>query len=193
MIVTETIFNNLNGKATSIFQQSEVSTYLEIGVREGATFSSRVNQVKTKLVAIDCWDLFENPSQNDMNRSRLEAKNQYESLVNKYKSVDKVQIIRSFSNNHDVINQFQDGYFDVIFIDGDHSYEGVKEDLNNWWSKSNTIFCGHDYMTTKTIWNGVECGVKRAVDEFVNQKSSEIKHFRVFMNSSNPTWFIWKK
>lgn len=193
MIVTQTIFDGLNGKATSIFQQSEVSTYLEIGVREGTTFSSRVNQVKTKLVAIDCWDLFETPSQNDMNRTRINAKNQYESLANKYKSVDKVQIIKSFSNNPDVINQFQDGYFDVIFIDGDHSYEGVKEDLNNWWNKCNTIFCGHDYMTTKTVWGGVECGVKRAVDEFVNQKSNDIKQFRIFMNSPNPTWFIWKK
>ena len=93
----------------------------------------------------------------------------------------------------ETISKFNDNYFNVIFIDGDHSYESVKEDLNNWWNKCNTLFCGHDYMTTKTVWNGVECGVKRAVDEFVIEKNHEINQFRVFSQSSNPTWFIWKK
>jgi len=193
MKLTDDIFNNLNGKASSVFTQCDVSTYLEIGVREGTTFTSRINLVRKKLVAIDCWDLFQTPSQNDMKRSREEAKKQYERLSDKYQDSDKVEIIKSFSNNMETISKFNDNYFNVIFIDGDHSYEGVKEDLNNWWNKCNTLFCGHDYMTTKTVWNGVECGVKRAVDEFVIEKNHEINRFRVFSQSSNPTWFIWKK
>ena len=31
MILTEEIFNNLNGKASSAFNKCEISTYLEIG------------------------------------------------------------------------------------------------------------------------------------------------------------------
>jgi hypothetical protein len=192
MNLTEEIFNNLKGKATGIFEH-EVKTYLEIGVREGNTFSNRVPLVKNKSVAIDCWDLFKKASQNDMGRSKSLARAQYENLKSKYFNDPKVDIIRSFSNTLNVINQFESNYFDVIFIDGDHSYEGVKEDLNNWWDKCNTLFCGHDYMLQKTIWGGVECGVKRAVDEFILQHQDQIKHFRVFTNSSNPTWFIWKK
>ena len=193
MILTEEIFNNLNGKATHAFNVCGVTTYLEIGVREGNTFKTRVPLVSGKSVAIDCWDLFESPSQNDMGRSRNEAMNQYSHLNDKYTNRSDVEIIRSFSNNTDVINKFDDGYFDLIFIDGDHSYEGAKEDLNNWWSKCNTLFCGHDYMITKTVWNGVTCGVKQAVDEFVQEKKDQIKMFRVDTRSSNPTWFIWKK
>lgn len=193
MILTEEIFNNLNGKASHAFNVCGVTTYLEIGVREGNTFKTRVPLVSVKSVAIDCWDLFESPSQNDMVRSRNEAMNQYEHLNNKYTNRSDVEIIRSFSNNTDVINKFDNGYFDLVFIDGDHSYEGAKEDLNNWWSKCNTLFCGHDYMITKTVWNGVTCGVKQAVDEFVQEKKDEIKMFRVDTGSSNPTWFIWKK
>ena len=83
--------------------------------------------------------------------------------------------------------------YDLIFIDGDHSYDGVKEDLNNWWAKCNTLFCGHDYMLEKTVWGGVECGVKKAVDEFVEQNLNDIYMFKVFTSSPNPTWFIWKK
>lgn len=191
MNLTEEIFKSLKGKASGIFDH-DVNTYLEIGIREGTTFSSRVPFIKEKSVAIDCWDLFETNAQNDMNRTRSVARDQYENLVNKFQN-NKVEIIRSFSNNVDIINKFNDSYFDIIFIDGDHSYEGVKEDLNNWWSKCNTLFCGHDYMLSKTIWNGVECGVKKAVDEFIIEKSNEIKMFRVFTESPNPTWFIWKK
>lgn len=192
MILTTEIFNSLTGKGGGGF--NEVKTYLEIGVREGDTFNSRVPFISEKAVAIDCWDLFETDSQNDMGRSRKQAQLQYNKLRDKYRENDAVDVIRNFSSDMAFFNtRFGDGYFDMIFIDGDHSYEGVKEDLNNWWSKCNTLFCGHDYMLTRTTWNGVVCGVKQAVDEFIAEHEEEIKMFRVFENSANPTWFIWKK
>jgi len=192
MIITQQIFNSLDGKADNLFQSMDVSTYLEIGVREGNTFSKRVPKVK-HAVGIDCWDLFEKSSQNDMDRTKLQALTQYEKLAEKYTNNNRVTIHKAFSSNKEIINLYEDDYFDIIFIDGDHSYEGVKADLNNWWSKCNTLFCGHDYMLSKTVWNGVVCGVKQAVDEFVEQKSGNINSFRVFRNSNNPTWYIWKK
>lgn len=193
MILTEQIFNNLNGKATHAFDVCNISTYLEIGVREGNTFDKRVPLVRSKSIALDCWDLFESASQNDMDRSRAQAESQYLNLKKKYDGNSKVEVIRSFSNNLEIVQNFDDNYFDLIFVDGDHSYEGAKEDLNNWWPKCNTLFCGHDYMLTRTVWNGVTCGVKQAVDEFVIEKQDEIKLFRVHTKSDNPTWFIWKK
>ena len=57
MRLTEEIFNSLSGKAANGF--NDVKTYLEIGVREGNTFSSRVPLVSEKCIAIDCWDLYE--------------------------------------------------------------------------------------------------------------------------------------
>jgi len=192
MKLDKEIFNSLRGKAAEIFYQ-EVRTYIEIGVREGNTFNYRVPLIKEKAVALDCWDLFEKASQNDMGRTKTDARLQFENLYNKYKDNDNVDVIRSFSNDLSVINSYADSYFDVIFIDGDHSYDGVKEDLNNWWKKCNTLFCGHDYMLTKTVWSGVECGVKSAVDEFVSEHLDEILEFRVYEDSPNPTWFIWKK
>lgn len=191
MVITEEIFNSLDGKANNIFEKVPIETYLEIGVREGTTFSKRVSKVK-HAVAVDCWDLYSKPSQNDMGRSKDQAQSQYTSLVKKYKNNANVSIHRAFSNDISIINLFEDNYFDVIFIDGDHSYEGVKEDLNNWWSKCNTLFCGHDYMFEPVKWNGVECGVKKAVDEFILEKSKFIRKFYVNKQSNNPTWFIWK-
>ena len=38
--------------------------------------------------------------------------------------------------------------FDLIFLDGDHSYEGCKRDIEKWWPrvKNKTgILAGHDF------------------------------------------------
>lgn len=52
------------------------------------------------------------------------------------------------------------GELDLVFIDGDHSYEGVKADIEAWLPKVRRggILAGHDYYTR---WPGVV----RAVDE----------------------------
>src|SRR5262245_66208303 len=56
---------------------------------------------------------------------------------------------------------FSDGFFDLVFIDGDHTHAAVKADLEAWWPKvrEGGIFCGDDYT-----WPDV----KRAVDAFAN-------------------------
>ena len=48
---------------------------------------------------------------------------------------------------------------DFVFIDGNHSYESVKLDIESWYPKvkSGGILAGHDY---DTIWPGVTKAVK---------------------------------
>lgn len=60
----------------------------------------------------------------------------------------------------DAVDDFEDGMFDMIFIDGLHTYEQVKKDCENYYSKvrSGGIFAGHDYNLIQ--------GVKDAVQEF---------------------------
>lgn len=64
-------------------------------------------------------------------------------------------------------SRFADGYFDVVYIDGDHTYEGVKADLVAWYSKVRPggIFCGDDFN-----WKGVS----EAVVEFMEQKGKKL-------------------
>ena len=63
-------------------------------------------------------------------------------------------------------DQFADGSFDLVYIDGDHTYEGVKKDLNAWYPKIRVggIICGDDIG-----W----AGVKQAVDEFFTGMNHE--------------------
>lgn len=54
------------------------------------------------------------------------------------------------------------GSFDMIFIDAEHTYEGVKKDIALWKPKTKILLCGHDYS------NGWP-GVKQAVNEMLGE------------------------
>lgn len=69
---------------------------------------------------------------------------------------------------------------DLVFIDADHSYESVKQDIELWAPKLKPkgILCGHDYATDAP-------GVIKAVDEIFGEKI----HLEKELESS----YIWWK
>jgi len=74
--------------------------------------------------------------------------------------------------------------FDVIFLDGDHTYETVKKELSGFWTKVNEggVLAGDDYDWPE---------VKKAVDEFANEKKLNIK-FLSKESRGYPTYFFFK-
>lgn len=54
---------------------------------------------------------------------------------------------------------------DMVFIDGDHSYEAVRADLKAWAPRTKKLICGHDFN------DPMYPGVKRAVYEFFGADS----------------------
>lgn len=71
---------------------------------------------------------------------------------------NKINIIRQDSAEAAVL--YKDNSLDFIFIDANHDYEPVKNDIISWYPKlkKNGIIAGHDYFEP--------CGVKQAVSEF---------------------------
>lgn len=59
---------------------------------------------------------------------------------------DRVRILRSGSI--EAARQFSDGCFDAAFVDGDHRFESVLDDLRAWWPKirSGGSVLGDDYQ-----------------------------------------------
>lgn len=59
--------------------------------------------------------------------------------------------------------QTPDRSFDFVYIDADHTYDAVKQDIDLWLPKATGMICGHDYGGKNDrfgVW-----GVQRAVDE----------------------------
>lgn len=73
--------------------------------------------------------------------------------------------------------------FDLIFIDADHSYDAVKQDIEVWYPKlkKGGIICGHDYI------DYIEYGVKQAVDEIFPKANLEAD---VLENGNLKIWWV---
>lgn len=62
---------------------------------------------------------------------------------------------------------------DFLYIDGDHSYEGVWADLMSWWLhlKPGALICGDDYD------DPLSPGVAKAWDKFEKSYGQHFEHF----------------
>jgi len=57
------------------------------------------------------------------------------------------RIYKSRTDDEVLLSGYPNGWFDIVFIDADHSYEGVKSDIHLWLPKvkSGGILAGHDF------------------------------------------------
>lgn len=78
------------------------------------------------------------------------------------------------------VDDFNDGQFDVIFIDGLHTYEQLSKDCENYYSKikDGGLFSGHDFTAIS--------GVNRAVKEFA------LKYQKTILTCDCDVWY-WVK
>ena len=74
----------------------------------------------------------------------------------------RVDILRM--KTHDASRFIKDESLDFVFVDADHSYEGCKQDIEDWLPKIRRggIICGHDLH-----WPTVEKAVSEKFKEYV--------------------------
>ena len=119
---------------------------VEIGVNEGENvFEIAKNNSKLKIYGVDPYkiqkeNILYNEVYTDKSLNIIKRKILKESL--KYPNL---KIIVDRSDN--ASKQFDKESIDFVFIDGDHSYESVKNDINCWEPKvkENGLVMGHDY------------------------------------------------
>ena len=76
-------------------------------------------------------------------------------------ATNRCRIMRMMSEQ--AASQIEDKSLDFVYIDADHTYESVKQDIQLWQPKAKRLIFGHDYGGKNDrfgVW-----GVKRAVDE----------------------------
>jgi len=76
---------------------------------------------------------------------------------------DKIEIVKSESIEASKL--YDDEYFDIVYIDGSHEYEDVKEDIRHWLPKvkKGGFISGDDYIPG---WPGV---IKAVDESFVDK------------------------
>ena len=145
----------------------------EIGVYEGAHATKIIEYSKPeKLYLIDPWCDHNTPYINSLENYSKDGKyeERYAKVQDMFKDSENVELIKKFSMN--AVTMFPDEFFDWIYVDADHTYPKIKEDLNAWYPKikEKGYICGHDYSERKiNIF-----GVKKAVDEFIKDRNLKI-------------------
>jgi len=157
----------------------KVKSYLEIGTARGDTFHEiMINLPKgSKGVAVDMpeasWG--------------LAASNKYLELAKDdliQRGYD-ITIIYGNSQHDDIISKVKaHGKFDCVFIDGDHSYEGVMKDFLNYGALSNNIVALHDItdsmrpnrkgelIEVPVFWKDIKLTTKNKIIEFTEHNST---------------------
>lgn len=157
-------YPNQFSKYLCLLNAQKVTSYIEIGCRWGGTFVLTTEYLKrfnnlTKSVAVDIID---------------------SPVLNYCITNNETQFIKLNSQSKEFAVYMKNNKFDLIFIDGDHSYEGVKNDYEIC-KNSGKMYVFHD------IVNSVCPGVVQFWNELkVNE--SDIYDFYEFTEQYEDVW-----
>ena len=183
-----------------LVKERKPQNFLEIGVFTGVTarnvceLLSLINNGKFYYLGIDLFEDFEDAISTEVVPEFLIKKqnfsNPLKSLVYNFLLREKLNSLESVSkflkkfgknielkkgNSLDILKKIDLKIFDMIFVDGGHSYETVKFELSIILKNVNDnclVICD-DYIHAEAI------GVKKAIDESVRE---ELYNFKVVAN-----------
>ena len=149
------------------------SVCAEIGVSQGRFSEEILETVQPKkLHLIDPW-------------SGEPHIDYYQEVLEKFKAqIDSGQVEIHREKSQNAYDRFPDQYFDWIYVDGSHSYESVKKDLDLYYPKIKMygFITGDDYLLTEK-----RKGLRDAVAEI-----HEKYRMRLILIKNNQ-FILWKK
>ncbi|NMC63232.1 MAG: class I SAM-dependent methyltransferase [SAR324 cluster bacterium] len=144
-------FNVLRGLIEG-FQILHIGAGVEIGVFDGGTSWYLLSSFpQLTLLSVDPYKAYSEYDQERLKQAEDRARSRLQPFGERSRLIKATSVEAAIA--------LPDNTFDFVFIDGDHSYEAVREDLKAWYPKVRPggLFSGHDYR-----WDSV----MRAVDEF---------------------------
>jgi predicted O-methyltransferase YrrM len=124
---------------------------VEIGVFKGEFSRNILNKWNGTLYLIDPWRELSDEEYLDSSNH----KNHQDAFAKTMESIrgieDRAFMLRGLGE--EMVHLFQDNSLDYVYIDGNHDYDHVKQDLELWWPKLKPggLMAGHDYLLLD--WN----------------------------------------
>ena len=166
-----------------IFLALGYSVGAEIGVEKGRYSARLCEKIPgLKLFSIDAWAAYkgyrEHVSQSKLDDFYLTAQER----VAEY----DCELIRKYSM--DAVKDFEDGSLDFVYIDGNHDFKNVANDIVEWQKKVRVggIVAGHDYRRHKPHLT-YQCHVVDVVNAYTY--AFGINPWFVLQGDKSPSWF----
>jgi len=160
---------------------------VEIGVYEGINAGYYLQELDVKRVfLIDPFIAYEgyDPKKIGLKKGLADAEKTACVTLRRYEN--KIRWIKMKSA--EAAGLFLDESLDFVYIDGNHSYDSVREDVSLYYPKlkEGGLFSGHDYDYPD---------IKKAVDEFAGPLSLNlhIEDTGEMQGKEKLVWWAWKK
>jgi predicted O-methyltransferase YrrM len=166
----------------SLIRKFNVKRMAEIGVARGHHSAHLLEAIDDLvLYVIDPWDLFIDEHYSMWKQNKEEIKKIYENVVTLLKPFGQRSVILKTTSEKAVKKIIEP--LDMIFIDADHTYKSVKQDINLWYDKvkEGGIISGHDFNHSH------HPGVTLAVKEFFDADDYKIN------SEIGNVWWVQKK
>lgn len=134
---------------------------VELGVAEGNFSRDMLNWPIPKLYSVDAWQRLDQKGDGGFEQ-RWHDTNYQKAVKLLSQFGDRSVILRGLT--YEMAREVQDESIGLLYLDADHSYEGVMRDLEAWHSKviPGGVVATHDYFD-------VGYGVKRAFADFTKK------------------------
>jgi hypothetical protein len=184
---------------------------VEIGTFKGQFSKHILDNWSGTLYMVDPWRELDDYIDSSNHKNHPDA--YFETMKSIKGHEDRAFMIRALSNQ--AVSLFEDDSLDFIYIDGNHTYESVREDMELWYPKlkKGGLFAGHDYLrmdweNTPFSENGIDkhmwmhsnddlsgeanyaglFGVNPAVDEFCQERGIRFNLTKEW----TATWLFFK-
>jgi hypothetical protein len=180
---------------------------VEVGTFKGSFSNQIMNNWSGTLYMVDVWRPLESGYDDSSNHGRYDGGVYTDAMENIKGFEDRAIMVRATSEI--ASNMFNDNSLDFVYIDANHAYDYVVQDIELWYPKvkKGGFICGHDYLgldwyddpnysdnnKDKFIWgtDGIYMGVfgvNPAVDEFCEKNGYELRVTSEWLG----TWYVKK-
>jgi glycosyltransferase involved in cell wall biosynthesis len=200
------IFNNRN-KLPQFLNKLGLKCGVEIGTFKGEFAKIILDEWSGKLYMVDVWRSLSEEEYEDSSNQKNHS-DAYSDVMENIKGYeDRAFMLRMDSKQGSEL--FDNETLDFVYIDANHKYQFVKEDIEYWYPKvrKGGLFMGHDYIKNlykegdkdlpMMMWNDKDTtpryaglfGVTPAVNEFIQEYGYDLNITDEFTG----TWWVIKK